>query len=55
MKKNKKLINRRSLLSASLVTGGSALLFSCKDKIENQIIEDKQNKKNIFNLKMVTT
>ena len=55
MKKKNKLINRRSLLGASLVAGGSSLLFSCKDQLKNGVENLEESKKNKFNLKMVTT
>ncbi len=54
MKKNKKLINRRYILSTGLIEGGSSLLFSCKEKKKSKVYNNPNNKK-IFNLKMVTT
>ena len=54
MKKNKKLLNRRSLLGAGLLISGSSLLNSCNNT-KNDKISKKSDKKKSFNLKMVTT
>ena len=55
MKKNKKLVNRRSFVTSGLIAAGTSLLFSCKDKNENLVSKEIKKKKNIYNLKMVTT
>ena len=54
MKKNKKLINRRTVVTSGLIAGGTSLL-SCKDKNENLVSTKIKKNKNVFNLKMVTT
>lgn len=57
MKKNSKHLNRRKILTTGFLTGASALLFSCKDNLnENNktLISSKKKNKN-YNLKMVTT
>ena len=55
MKKNKKLINRRTVVTSGLIAGGTSLLLSCKDKNENLVSTKIKKNKNVFNLKMVTT
>ena len=44
MKKNKKLINRRSFVTSGLIAGGTSLLFSCKEKNENLVIKEIKKK-----------
>ena len=48
MKKNKKLINRRTVLTSGLIAGGTSLLFSCKDKNENLISTRNKKKEEYF-------
>ncbi len=56
MIKKNKLLHRRLLLRSGLLVGCTSLLFSCKDKGQNKKLSGiTQTKKNIFNLKMVTT
>ena len=49
MKKNKKLINRRTVVTSGLIAGGTSLLFSCKDKNENLVSTEIKKKKSVFN------
>ncbi len=55
MKKNKTLINRRSILTSGLVAGGTTLLFSCKEKNKDLVSSKTKKSKDTFTLKMVTT
>ena len=48
MKKNKKLLNRRTVLTSGLIAGGTSLLFSCKDKNENLVSTEIKKKTRIF-------